>query len=51
MSQEHLIRLECSVCRKVNYESKKNKKNVKERLVLSKHCKWCKKHTDHKETK
>ncbi len=51
MSQENLIKLECSECHHINYYSKKNKKTLKERLQLKKHCKWCKKHTLHKETK
>lgn len=51
MSQENLIKLECSVCKRVNYFSHKNKKTLKNRLELKKYCKWCKKHTAHKETK
>jgi large subunit ribosomal protein L33 len=51
MSQDNLIKLECSVCKKVNYFSQKNKKTIKNRLELSKHCKQCNKHTTHKETK
>ena len=51
MSQDNMIKLECSACKHVNYTSKKNKKTIKERLLLSKYCNWCKKHVDHKETK
>lgn len=51
MSQENLIKLECSVCKQVNYFSHKNKKTLKNRLELKKFCKWCDKHTAHKETK
>ncbi len=51
MSQENLIKLECTVCKRVNYFSHKNKKTLKNRLEMKKHCKWCKKHTLHKETK
>lgn len=51
MSQENLIKMECSVCKRVNYFSHKNKKTLKNRLEMKKHCKWCKKHTAHKETK
>jgi large subunit ribosomal protein L33 len=50
MSQDNLIKLECTVCRKVNYHSSKNKK-IKVRLELRKFCKTCKKTTPHKETK
>ncbi len=51
MSQENLIKLECSACHRVNYQSSKNKKTVKTRLELKKYCQWCQKHTHHKETK
>ncbi len=51
MSQENLIKFECTVCHQINYHSTKNKKNVKTRLELKKYCKHCKKHTPHKETK
>jgi large subunit ribosomal protein L33 len=50
MSQDNLIKLECTVCRKVNYHSSKNKK-IKARLELRKFCKTCKKTSPHKETK
>ena len=33
------------------YETEKNKKNTTERLEMNKFCKFCKKHTTHKETK
>lgn len=50
MSQDTLTKLECTVCKKVNYHTRKNKK-IKQRLELSKFCKTCKKSTLHKETK
>ena len=51
MSQDNLVKLECSECKRINYYSRKNKKVLKDRLELKKFCKWCKKHTLHKETK
>ena len=51
MSQDNLIKMECTECKRVNYFSKKNKKTLRNRLELKKHCKWCQKHTVHKETK
>ncbi|MBU1126315.1 MAG: 50S ribosomal protein L33 [Patescibacteria group bacterium] len=51
MSQDNLIKLECTECKTVNYNSKKNKKILKDRLEMKKHCKHCGKHTSHKETK
>ncbi|HJN85390.1 MAG TPA: 50S ribosomal protein L33 [Patescibacteria group bacterium] len=51
MSQDNMIKLECSQCKGINYHSHKNKKVLKDRLELSKFCKRCKKHEMHKETK
>ncbi|MFA5318591.1 MAG: 50S ribosomal protein L33 [Patescibacteria group bacterium] len=51
MSQDSMIKLECTECKRVNYNSHKNKKTLKERLNLKKFCNSCKKHTMHKETK
>ncbi|MBI4049281.1 MAG: 50S ribosomal protein L33 [Candidatus Doudnabacteria bacterium] len=51
MSQDNLISIECTNCHRVNYHSRKNKKTNTTRLVMSKFCRWCKKHTEHKETK
>jgi large subunit ribosomal protein L33 len=51
MSQDFMIKLECTECKRVNYNSHKNKKVIKERLELNKFCNSCKKHTPHKETK
>lgn len=41
--------LVCSVCKATNYISARNKVNVTEKIVLSKYCKECRKHTEHKE--
>ncbi|MBL7057904.1 50S ribosomal protein L33 [Patescibacteria group bacterium] len=51
MSQDNMIKLECTLCKRVNYNSKKNKKTLKQRLILKKFCKFCSTHADHKETK
>ncbi|HLD18084.1 MAG TPA: 50S ribosomal protein L33 [Patescibacteria group bacterium] len=51
MSQDNMIKLECTACRRVGYRSRKNKKVLKQRLELSKFCRWCRKHLAHKETK
>lgn len=51
MSQDNLIKLECTQCKRVGYHTYRNKKKVKARLETKKYCKWCKKHTSHKETK
>jgi len=52
MSQDNMIKLECTECKTVTYHSHKNKKTLKAvRLELNKFCKICRKHTLHKETK
>lgn len=53
MPQKNLIKLECTVCHRINYYTTKSKgkETKKERLKLKKYCQWCKKHTLHKETK
>ncbi len=48
---QDLITLECTECKRENYHSSKNKKNTSERIELQKFCRWCRKHTPHKETK
>jgi len=45
------ITLACTVCSQRNYDSMKNKKNDSERLEMEKYCRFCRKHTKHKETK
>jgi len=51
MSQERLIKLQCTKCKRVNYWSRKNKKKVERKIELKKFCKWCKSHVPHKEAK
>jgi large subunit ribosomal protein L33 len=46
-----LIALQCTECKRRNYTTKKNRKNLQEKLELNKYCKWDRKHTLHKETK
>ena len=45
------IVLACTECKQRNYLTKKNKKNDPDRIELKKYCKFCRKHTVHKETK
>ena len=45
------ITLECTECKNRTYTTTKNKRKNKKRLELKKYCKFCKKHTAHKETK
>ncbi len=45
------ITLACTECKQRNYSTMKNKKNDPDRLEMNKYCKFCRKHTLHKETK
>jgi len=45
------ITLECTECKNRNYNTTKDKKEHPERMETKKYCKFCKKHTLHKETK
>jgi len=46
-----VINLACEECKRRNYTSYKNKRNDPDRLELHKYCRWCGKHTTHKEVK
>ena len=46
-----VINLACEECKRRNYTSYKNKRNDPDRLELRKYCRWCRKHTAHKEAK
>jgi large subunit ribosomal protein L33 len=48
---ETIITLQCTDCKRRNYTTVKNKKNDPDRLELKKYCRWCRKHTGHRETK
>lgn len=51
MARENLVKMRCEVCRSINYFTARNKKKIKEKLSMKKHCPKCKKHTTHKEMK
>lgn len=51
MAVRSIITLECTVCKNRNYTTTKNKRTTTEKLQFSKYCRFCKKHTLHKETK
>ena len=49
-----VVNLECSECKRINYQTTKNvrpKVGKVKPLNLKKYCKWCKKHHLHKEVK
>ncbi len=45
------IILECTDCKNRNYTTTKNKKLHSGRVEYKKYCRFCKKHTAHKETR
>jgi large subunit ribosomal protein L33 len=51
MATRSIISLECGVCHERNYSTTKNKRTMQEKVELSKYCRRCRKHTDHKESK
>lgn len=46
-----IFTLECQSCKRRNYSSVKNKRNTTEKVLLKKYCRFCRRHTEHKETK
>ena len=44
-------KLQCQECKRINYFTRKSKEAVEKKLGLKKFCKFCRKHTLHKETK
>ena len=45
------ITLACTECKQRNYNMTKEKKNHPDRMETKKYCRFCKRHTMHKETK
>ncbi|MFH1401482.1 MAG: 50S ribosomal protein L33 [Parcubacteria group bacterium] len=45
------LKMQCSICKSINYFTRKTKKVGDKKLELKKHCKVCRKHTLHKEGK
>lgn len=46
-----LIALQCEGCKRKNYTTRKNRRNMQGKLERKKYCKWCKKTVGHRETK
>ena len=46
-----IIGLTCTECKRRNYVTLVNKKKQGKKMENKKYCKWCDKHTLHKETK
>ncbi|MFA5785694.1 MAG: 50S ribosomal protein L33 [Actinomycetota bacterium] len=45
------ITLACTECKRRNYISTKNRRNDPDRMEIKKYCRWCGKHTPHRETR
>ena len=45
------IALQCSECKRKNYTTTKNRRNIQGKLEFNKYCRWDRKVTLHKETK
>jgi large subunit ribosomal protein L33 len=48
---QELISMACSECKRRNYTTSKNKKTNTEKLERKRYCRFCRKHTLHKEGK
>jgi large subunit ribosomal protein L33 len=49
--QRIAVTLACQDCKRRNYQSNKSKRNTPDRVSLSKYCRWCGRHTEHRETR
>ena len=45
------ITLACTDCRRRNYNTVKNRVNDRDRIEFNKYCRWCRRHTLHRETR
>ncbi len=45
------VSLDCSECKQKNYQATKNKQKSTDKMQLKKYCRFCRKHTVHKEGK
>ena len=43
------ITLACTDCKRRNYNTVKNRVNDRDRIEFKKYCRWCRKHTLHRE--
>jgi large subunit ribosomal protein L33 len=50
-SMRDIVTLACTECKQRNYTTTKNKRNTPDKLEFKKYCRFCRKHTVHKETK
>ena len=46
-----VVALACTECKQRNYSTSKNKQKTPDRLEFKKYCRYCRRHTLHRETK
>ncbi|MDI6592128.1 MAG: 50S ribosomal protein L33 [Patescibacteria group bacterium] len=51
VKRKPFIKLQCPECKRITYYVHKSKRAGEKKLELKKFCKWCRKHTIHKEVK
>ncbi len=44
-----IVHLQCTECKRRNYTADRNKKQQTKKLQFNKYCRFCRKHTPHKE--
>ena len=49
--QRIAVTLACQDCKRRNYQSNKSRRNTPDRVSLNKYCRWCGRHTEHRETR
>ena len=49
--KRRLIKMQCQTCKRINYYTYKNPISTEKKLEFKKFCRFCKKHTSHKESK
>jgi large subunit ribosomal protein L33 len=49
--QRIAVTMACEECKRRNYQSMKSRRNTPDRIELRKYCRWCGRHTPHKETR
>ncbi len=47
----NILTLSCTECKRRNYSTMKNKRTTPDKLEFKKYCRFCRKHTVHKESK
>ena len=50
-AKKPFMKIQCTVCKTVNYFTKKSKKTADKKLELKKFCRKCRKHQVHKSRK